>query len=425
MSLARERSIEPAALAEAVAVLRPRLLSPEVAYGERLKALGSLSDALLADGGAALGSPGDIGLPALTGFLRSENLEQLIAREVAHPAALEEFASTGGRKHLRLLPRGVVCHWIAGNVPLLGVFSWALSALVGNLNVVRLSGTQADHLSPLLECLKELSDAGRAIAEETLVVRFEREDEEMHAAMSRLADLRVIWGGREAVEAVRDLPRSWDAEDLILGPRISLAVVDPALAGDRVLSRLVTDIVYFDQQACSSPQQVYVKGAPGEADFEAFVSRFAQEFERQACAIPRHPLDFGETYQIQRDRVRVLFADGSLEHDDGTQWTVAVLSRPRLDIHGVNRFIQLVPFSRLEELHSFIPENAQTVVTLLGPDETAQLAEDAARRGVCRFPRPGEGNSFELPWDGIPFISRLCRWVVRTEPRQRPDEGSA
>jgi len=420
MSPAPERSIEPAALSKAVAELRPRLFSPRAVYSERAAALGSLSDALLADGGASLGLEGDTGLPALAGFLRRENLEHLIAREVAHPEALAGFASAGGRKHLRLLPRGVVCHWVAGNVPLLGVFSWALSAVLGNLNVVRLSASQPDALTPLLSRLGEASDAGRAFADETLVVRCEREDEEMHSAMSRLADLRIIWGGQEAVEAVRDLPRSWDTEDLILGPRLSLAVVDPSLAGDRALSRLVTDIVYFDQQACSSPQQLYVKGARGEPEFDGFVSRFAQEFERQARAIPRHPLDFGETYQVERDRVRVLFDGGSVEHDAGTQWTVAVLPRPRFDIHGVNRFIQVIPFARLGEIHEFIPENAQTVVTLLDPDGTAQFTEEAARRGVCRFPRPGEGNSFELPWDGIPFVSRLCRWVVRTEPRQSP-----
>jgi len=421
MSPASERSLEPAALTGAVAALRPRLLAPRAGYRARLEALGSLSDALLAGSGDSLAMPEDVGLPALAAFLRGENLEHLIAREVAHPQALEGFTPAGGRKQLRLLPRGVACHWIAGNVPLLGVFSWALSAVVGNLNVVRLSASQRDHLSPLLEQLAKLSEAGRALAEETLVVRFEREDAEMHAAMSRLADVRVIWGGREAVEAVRDLPRAWDVEDLILGPRISCGVVDPRLVSDRVLSRLVTDIVYFDQQACSSPQQLYAKGAIGEPGFDAFVSRFAREFERQARAIRRHPLDFSETYQIQRDRVRILFDDGRLEHDDGTQWTVAVVAHPRLDIHGVNRFIQIIPFSQPEEIHEYIPENSQTVVTLLDPGDAQRFTEEAARRGACRFPRPGEGNSFELPWDGIPFVSRLCRWVVRTEPR----EGSA
>jgi hypothetical protein len=238
-----------------------------------------------------------------------------------------------------------------------------------------------------------------------------------HTAMSRLADVRVVWGGQEAVETVRGLPASWDTEDVIFGPRTSLAVVDPKLANDRVLARLVTDIVYFDQQACSSPQQLYVSGRPGEPAFDDFVARFTQEFERQANAIPRHLLDLGETYQVQRDRARLILDDGRVEHDTGTRWTVAVGSRPRLDIHGVNRFIQVIPFNSVDEVYAFIPDNAQTVVTLLGPEEADRFTEGSARRGVCRFPRPGEGNGFELPWDGIPLVSRLCRWVVRTEPR--------
>jgi hypothetical protein len=32
------------------------------------------------------------------------------------------FVPTEERKSLRLLPKGVVCHWVAGNVPLLGMF---------------------------------------------------------------------------------------------------------------------------------------------------------------------------------------------------------------------------------------------------------------------------------------------------------------
>jgi len=48
-----------------------------------------------------------------------------------------------------------------GNVPLLGLFSWALSVLVGNVNVIRLSSRQDDLLSPILERLAALSAAGR------------------------------------------------------------------------------------------------------------------------------------------------------------------------------------------------------------------------------------------------------------------------
>ena len=46
----------------------------------------------------------------------------------------------------------------------------------------------------------------------------------------------------------------------------------------------------------------------------------------------------------------------------------------------------------------------------------SRAVEQAARRGACRFPVPGTGNHFDVPWDGIPLVSRLTRWVLRTDP---------
>jgi hypothetical protein len=68
--------------------------------------------------------------------------------------------------------------------------------------------------------------------------------------------------------------------------------------------RLATDVVYFDQLACTSPQWIFVKGRPGEAAFEAFCAQFVAAFARQAKPY-LVTLDFAETYQIQLDRTRI------------------------------------------------------------------------------------------------------------------------
>jgi hypothetical protein len=386
-------------------------------YQERLAVLNALSDALLSRKAGLPGILSSMGLPFLAGFLRQVNLEKLIARELPNPRALEHFVATEERKSLRLLPKGVVCHWVAGNVPLLGMFSWAVSALLGNRNVIRLSSKQDDFVSPLLALLAHLSEAGRQMAEETVLVHFDRDNRGAHTHMSEAADVRIAWGGVEAIEAIRALPRHWDCEDIVLGPRLSLAVIDPVVATNTMVTRLATDVVYFDQLACTSPQWIFVKGHPGETAFEAFCSQFAAAFGRQALAIPRHTLDFAETYQIQLDRTRILLEGGSLRHDLHTQWTLAVLKQPHEKVVGANRFVQIIPFDSVDFVCSHIPRNVQTVITLLSEAVVQEFTEDAAHYGVCRFPRPGEGNHFESPWDGIPLTPRLTRWVVRSNPR--------
>lgn len=398
--------------------LRARLHDPQaLQYQARLAILHALSDALLSQRAGVGSGVSSMGLPFLASFLRRVNLEKLVARELPNPRALEQFVPTEARKSLRLLPKGVVCHWVAGNVPLLGMFSWAVSALLGNMNVIRLSMKQDDFVSPLLGLLAALGDAGRQMAEETVLIRFDRDNQTAHRQMSEAADVRMAWGGVEALEAIRALPSHWECEDIVLGPRMSLAVIDPTVTTEAMVARLATDIVYFDQLACTSPQWIFVKGHPGAVTFDAFCSQLAAAFARQALAMPRHALDYAETYQIQLDRARILLESGTLWHDPHTQWTLAVVKQPHARVVCANRFVQLIPFTSIDAVYCHLPRNVQTVITLLADDEGAQFTEDAAWYGVCRFPRPGEGHHFETPWDGIPLVSHLTRWVVRNNGR--------
>lgn len=378
--------------------------------GERLEVFEQLSDLLLS------GRAGGInGAAFLAAFLRRAHLEEQLAREIPQPAALDGFVPCGARSSVRILPRGMVCHWIAGNVPLLGVFSWAFSALFGNLNLIRASSRNEDVISPIVELVGGLSAAGAEIARRTRVVSFPREDQDSHARMSRVADLRIAWGGEEAVSAVRALPARWECDDLVFGPRRSFAVVDPAAAGDAVLARLANDIVYFDQLACSSPQVVFVTAAAGSTALDAFVGRLAAAIERGTRQHRRHALDWGETYLIELDRQRALLEGGDLYRDTATQWTVVVTAHPLERVSCANRFVQVVPVADAAEIAPWLPANVQTVVMVLDEPAAGAAAEVLARRGVCRFPRPGLGNAFEIPWDGVAVAPRLGHWVTRAQ----------
>ncbi len=384
-------------------------------FDARLKALSDLSDRLL-KGDAALRAAVPVeGLAFLSGFLRSDNLRGLIGRELKDLQSLDHFVRIGSRKSIRHVPRGMVCHWVAGNVPLLGVFSWALSAVLGNQNVMRLSSRQGDVMSPLLDAVRQTGPAGAAMAAGTLVVSFPREQSAAHEAMSEAANARIAWGGRDAVDAIRDLPAHWDCQDIVFGPRASMAVVDPAQMSASAINRLATDSVVFDQLACSSPQRVFVHGKPGQPEFDAFVQDFSTAFSRQAESFIRHPLDFSETFRISLDRARTLLDGGRLVRDTQTQWTVAVLEQPSQLIECTNRFVQLIPYQSLAEVYPYIPSNVQTCVMQLKSEYAQAFSERAALLGVCRFPLPGEGNHFENPWDGVGLVSRLTRTVTRTE----------
>lgn len=393
--------------------LAPELRCSALTYRERLQALDDLAADLVQRRDMAAVP----GVPFLAAFLQAANLSHLVAREIPEPETLDRFVAIDDRKSARLLPKGIVCHWMAGNVPLLGMFSWAISVLAGNRNVIRVSSRHDDLVSPLLRRLAEVSESGRELARETAVMQFDRDDIATQNAMSAMADVRIVWGGTEAVDAIRALPCDWECDTIVLGPRVSIAVLDPHAAHEAAIARLVTDIVYFDQLACSSPQWLFLKGRPGDLAFDTVIERMASEFERQSGTFPRHALGFDETYRIQLDRARIVLDGGSVRRDERTAWTMALVDVPQTRVSCSNRFLQVIPFEDIDRVSPQIPRNVQTAVTLLGDAEMELFSEDAARRGVCRFPRPGEGNHFESPWDGVPLISRLTRWVMRTDGR--------
>lgn len=387
-----------------------------IPFEERLSLLAGLAGRLLDRDPALAAVLEQPGAAFLAEFLQPSSLRRLVINEIPDLEMFSRFVRRSERSAVKLVPRGLVCHWLAGNVPLLGALSWSISVLAGNTNLLRLSSQQDDFISPLLHALAENGEAGDALASETAVVRFPRDDLAAHRAMSEVADVRVAWGGRESVEVVKSLPSRWDCEDVILGPRVSFAVVDPAVMTRGAIRRLALDIVAFDQQACSSPQIVFVRGRREIASFRNFIEELAKAVQSKAIAMPRRPLDEGETYRIALDRSRILLAGGDIYGDDGTSWTVAVTPAPSPDVRCANRFVQVAPFETISDVMPYLPPNVQTIVTRLPSEDLDALTDAASSRGVCRFPAPGEGNRFETPWDGLPLISRLTRWVTRSEP---------
>ena len=77
------------------------------------------------------------GVPFLSNWLRKGNIEKIVIKNLGSFEVLKDFIGEG-RKKVKAQPRGVICQWIAGNVPTLGFFSLIQSILVGNSNIVKI-----------------------------------------------------------------------------------------------------------------------------------------------------------------------------------------------------------------------------------------------------------------------------------------------
>jgi Acyl-CoA reductase (LuxC) len=190
------------------------------------------------------------------------------------PAALTrlaaEFAALATTDTV-LAPRGMAFHITPANVDSVFVYSWLLSMLAGNRNVVRIASSISPQAGTILQaCREAFAEAHPAVAKSTAILTYAH-DQDTTAAFSAVCDVRVIWGGDATIQAIRAVPLPPHARELTFADRNSLAAIHARayLTADRktrtdLASKLYADIYSFDQMACSSPRLMVWCGTEAE-----------------------------------------------------------------------------------------------------------------------------------------------------------------
>jgi len=233
------------------------------------------------------------------------------------------------------------------------------------------------------------------------------------AELSLLADLRVAWGGREAVEAIMNLPRRFGTEDIVFGPKTSFVVVGAeVLTGEpsarRVASLVARDTVALGQRGCNSPHSVFVERGGALAP-EAFAALLGEELGR---ASRNAPVDLGpkEAFQILGWRAEYDMR-GEAWYGDGVRWSVFFGDEDRglaTPCYGRTLFVR--PVDDVFALAEVCSVNTQTAGLALG-ERRLKVAEALTARGVERCPEVGTMSLYDAPWDGMYPMDRMVRWV--------------
>ncbi|NUR82768.1 MAG: gamma-glutamyl phosphate reductase [Nonomuraea sp.] len=322
--------------------------------------------------------------------------------------------------HVRV-PRGLVFHLPPANVDTVFVYSWALSALMGNRNVVRLSPRSGAVADVIVDTLQEtLADADPLVAATQRIVSYDRRAESVTAALSAACDLRVIWGGDQTVREVRRHPLAPHARDLTFPDRSSFAVVNaaawlcaPRAARVSAAEGFVNDSYWFDQAACSSPRTVFWVGADGDCD--AARADFTDQVSR---VLTGRGWGVDAAMAVEK-RVSVygLAADGLVDHIEfrgnalANVTLAAAAAMPRRWL-GAGTFAH-ARVGALADLVPLVARKDQTMTHFgFAQPELEGLAKDLAGRGVDRMVPVGSALAFHRVWDGVDLPNEFTRLVT-------------
>lgn len=349
-------------------------------------------------------------LAALSYWIRSASIERL-------RADWERLCAV--QPNIVRVPQGVAFHLPPRNVDTLFVYSWLLSALAGNANVIRLSGGALEDSTRLIDLVAQAVAADETLSATTSIVTYGHE-EAVTTALSD-ADIRVIWGGDATISAIRTLPSAPHCRDIAFPDRYSMALLDATDVNaaddaemDDLAQRFYNDAYWFDQLGCASPRLVVWLGddASAASASDRFRSAVRSELQRRDHESPGASAVLSKlVYSAD------LAATGVVEtvdwsHNDATFARVDHLDASLRESPGGGLFYEAV-IGQLDQLAQFVTRKDQTVSHYgLTDDDARRLVAVAGARGIDRVVPMGDALTFGRFWDGRDLLAEFTRSVA-------------
>lgn len=335
----------------------------------------------------------------------------------ANLARQKEERATGGLQVCNRLGRGVALHVAPSNVPVNFAFTYAFSILAGNSTIVRVPSKPFPQIDAILACVRPLLESYPDVAHRTAFVAYDSSSD-VSSQLSRVADVRVIWGGDATVATIRALPTTPRCVDIAFADRYSIAMIGAKAvcsADDSAMAKLAQDFYndtyLMDQNACSSPRTILWVS---DGDVEAAQNKFWKAVDAFALShyVPQPAVVMDKYVQECGDLMRGTIS--SAETPDGTLTVVELNSAVHLstDLRGKGGYFYERMVSGVSDVEADVTERYQTITYYgLDPKEIRNQVISACLRGIDRIVPVGQAMDVGLMWDGYDLISMMSRVV--------------
>ncbi len=352
----------------------------------------------------------------LSDFFKRNNLQRELDLSLrGNYLILDKFVKLekGGNKLYHTQPRGVAVHWIAGNVDELGIFSIIQALITKNVSLIKAPSNYENllYLVNLLKKTKTEKLSGEDLVKTISIIYLEKNDERNQKLISEGADVRIIWGGLDAVSSIISIPKKPFCEDIIFGPKYSYVILDEEATSKPDLAlKLAFDISIFDQNACSSPHTIFIETENKEI-LNSFGKKLSVAMEKVNKLIPKKSISESKAMEIHEIRSENEFS-GNVFSSKDTSWTVVISENDELEKPCFSRVVFVKSISNATNLSTFNNKKIQTIGIVMDKEKRLKLIDKLSLQGGDRSPTLGDMSTYENPWDGMFVMDRLVRWVT-------------
>lgn len=310
--------------------------------------------------------------------------------------------------------RGITFHIAPSNMPLLFMFSFAVSLLAGNPNIIRLSSKDSERMPILLHAISRTVKNHPDMKNLIVIVKYGHE-KQITDYFSAICRTRMIWGGDMSVKQIRRSELPVSAIDIPFYDRFSLAIIesDGYLAykeKERVAERFYNDTYVTDQNACTSPQLVVWAGKNKEE-----ARRIFWEYVK---SIVDKKYDFQSIQAVDKivaaARIGATGIPGRMIDTDMKLVRIELeeLLENLKDYRCPGGYFYEYLCEDLSEIRKVCGTDCQTISYFgLERKDIVNILRKGNCTGVDRIVPIGATMNFGLQWDGYDFIHSLSRIV--------------
>jgi long-chain-fatty-acyl-CoA reductase len=330
-----------------------------------------------------------------------------VQADLGHEHIFDEWIPVQA-SHVRAFGLGFAVHILVGNLPLAGLYSLIRASVARNVSLAKLPTRDPISAYAFVRTMIDL-DPAHPLTRAMSLAYWQRDAEVGRAALED-ADVALVWGGADAVRSVSEM--AGGTPIVAFGPKRSLSVIDlDSVDHDKAALRLAYEMSYYDQEACFSTQQAYVKG-----DIAAFLPALERALARFGAAMP---LVTGNRDVLAHRSASMLEARfrGWTVREAGDAFAVILPPTAELAEHPLTRTIYLRP---IEDCGAVTPDIGPATQTLcVYPWSLAQSYRDEWGRagverivelGMSRHPRQG------FTHDGMRWLNQIVRMVSVERP---------
>ncbi len=324
------------------------------------------------------------------------------------------------KKNLNLNNRkglGLLFHITPSNIPTNFAYSLIFGLLSGNKNIVKVPSKIFPQVDIICSAINKALKKFNSLKNFIKIVRYS-DNENFTKKLSLICDGRLIWGGNNTINQIRNYPIKEISRDISFADRNSFCIInsehlikiEKKKLRDIAL-KFYNDTFLVDQNACSSPHLIFWLGKKNDKIRHKFWSVFYKIVEA------RYKLDDAAIFYkqdrlfsdlISKDNIKKFKKYGNLiycvELEDKKIDPSKLISR-----WG---YFYEVEIQKLDQLFKFSNVFTQTL-TYFGfkNEDFRKILKRRNVDGIDRIVPIGQALDISLNWDGYDIISTLTKVI--------------